>query len=358
MRNKKFFSDKLLKWNNTENTRTMPWKGEKDPYKIWISEIILQQTRVQHGLGYYNRFIKAFPNVHSLAFSPQDKVFKLWEGLGYYSRCKNIIASAKYISEELKGEFPKEFNKILLLKGVGSYTASAIASFAYDLPYAVIDGNVFRVLSRFFGIKVPIDSIEGKRHYSTLANELLDKKTPGIYNQAIMDFGAVICKPQIPLCEICPLRINCVAYIKGMVSVLPIKEKSIIRRKRWMYFLVIENNKKNYVRKRTQKDIWQNLYEFVLIETPAPLTISTLQKQEFFKNIFGSAKFKITKISKPYTQQLTHQTITGQFIEIDSSPLILKDYRLVTQKTLTTLPFPKFPAQYLKDKNVSLNLLS
>lgn len=349
MRNKQFFSDGLLQWNKTDNTRSMPWKGEKDPYRIWISEIILQQTRVQQGLEYYNRFIKTFPNVHILASSPENKVFKLWEGLGYYSRCKNIIASSKYISKELKGEFPKEFEKILLLKGIGNYTASAIASFAYNLPYAVIDGNVFRLLSRFFGIKIPIDSIEGKKNYSALANDLLDKQNPGIYNQAIMDFGAVICKPQIPLCEICPLRPGCVAYANDIVNSLPIKEKSIIRKKRWMYFLVIENNKKIYVRKRTQKDVWQNLYEFVLIETVKPLSVSSLQKQESFKNIFSSVKYEITKISKPYTQQLTHQTITGQFIEISSSP-VLKNYQLVSQKALTTLPFPKFLARYLRDK--------
>ncbi|MEO6812592.1 MAG: A/G-specific adenine glycosylase, partial [Ginsengibacter sp.] len=177
----------------------MPWKGEKDPYKIWISEIVLQQTRVQQGLHYYNRFITSFPNVRSLAMAPEQKVFKLWEGLGYYSRCKNLIASAKYIYENLDGKFPEKFEDILSLKGVGTYTASAIASFAFNKPYAVLDGNVFRVLSRFFGIETPINTLEGNKFYAALALQLLDLKKPGEYNQAIMDFGAVICKPSLPL---------------------------------------------------------------------------------------------------------------------------------------------------------------
>src|SRR5450432_3260301 len=195
------FTKKLLKWNLGSNTRTMPWKGEKDPYKIWLSEIILQQTRVEQGLGYYQKFIKAFPTVQQLAKAPQEKVFKLWEGLGYYTRCKNLIASALFISKDRKGKFPTDYESILGLKGVGPYTAAAIASFAYNLPHAVIDGNVFRVLSRYFGISTPIDSPDGKKLYALLANELLDKQEPGLYNQAIMDLGAVICKPQQPLCR-------------------------------------------------------------------------------------------------------------------------------------------------------------
>ena len=205
MASKKFFTKELLQWNKYDNDRVMPWKYEKDPYKIWISEIILQQTRVSQGLEYYNRFIKRFPKAKSIAIAPEHVVFKLWEGLGYYSRCKNIIESAKYISNELQGNFPSTFNDILKLKGIGTYTASAIASFAYNLPYAVLDGNVFRVLSRYFGIKIPVDTQQGKNYYSSLAYELLDKKSPGIYNQSIMDFGATVCKP-LPLCEICPLK--------------------------------------------------------------------------------------------------------------------------------------------------------
>ena len=197
------FSRILQKWNREKNTRQMPWKGEKDPYKIWLSEIILQQTRVEQGLNYYNNFIKTFPDVHKLAKAPEEKIFKLWEGLGYYTRCRNLIASARYISKELKGKFPDTYEEIKALKGVGPYTAAAISSFAFNLPHAVVDGNVFRVLARIFGISTPIDSTEGKKKFTELANKLLDKKQPGFYNQAIMDFGAVICKPAPCLQSLC-----------------------------------------------------------------------------------------------------------------------------------------------------------
>ena len=200
------FTNKLLQWNKRENIRSMPWKGEKDPYKIWISEIILQQTRVQQGVAYYNRFIKAWPTIKSLAKATEQEVYKLWEGLGYYSRCRNLIASAKYINDELGARFPEKYEDILSLKGIGDYTAAAIASFAFNQPYAVVDGNVFRVLARFFGIKTPVDTTEGKKLFRKLANELIDKKNPGEYNQAIMDFGAVVCKPVLPKCNECPLQ--------------------------------------------------------------------------------------------------------------------------------------------------------
>jgi A/G-specific adenine glycosylase len=183
----------------------MPWKGEKNPYRIWLSEIILQQTRVQQGLEYYKRFITTYPTIQDLAAAPEADVFKLWEGLGYYRRCKNMLAAAREIVEEMQGEFPMEFEKIQSLKGVGPYTSAAIASFAFNLPHAVLDGNVYRVLARFFGIDQSIDSAAGKKYFALLANELLDKKEPGLYNQAIMDFGAVVCKP-LPDCNVCPLQ--------------------------------------------------------------------------------------------------------------------------------------------------------
>jgi A/G-specific adenine glycosylase len=346
---KKFFTKELLKWNKYDNDRVMPWKNEKDPFKIWISEIILQQTRVSQGLAYYNRFIKRFPTVKNIAIAPEHEVFKLWEGLGYYTRCKNIIASAKYISEELDGKFPGDYESILKLKGIGSYTASAIASFAYNLPFAVLDGNVFRVLSRYFGIKMPIDSSQGKAFYKDLAYELLDKKFPGVYNQSIMDFGATVCKP-LPLCEICPLNNKCVAYLNGLQSELPVKEKVIVRKNRWLYYLVVNYRNKFYVRKREEKDIWQNLYEFILLETSKPLTIKKLQANEKFRSVFNDTGYKIEKTSQLYRQQLTHQTINGQFINITvKSSLPLNNYQLISANGIKKLPFPKFITTYLKD---------
>ncbi len=349
-KHKAFFTEALLKWNKLDNNRVMPWKNEKDPYKIWISEIILQQTRVQQGLEYYNKFIKAYPTAQHLAGAQESEIFKLWEGLGYYSRCKNIISSAKYICNELNGKFPETYESILQLKGIGSYTASAIASFAYNLSHAVLDGNVFRVLSRFFGIQLPIDNTDGKKIFSTLAEELLDKKLPGVYNQAIMDFGSTICKPKLPLCGTCPLKQKCFAYLKGLVTALPIKEKFIIRKTRWMYYLLIECNNQFYVRKRVSEDIWQNLNEFVLIETEKPVSIAELQASRGFKEIFKNTKFTITSISKIYRQQLTHQTITGQFLRIWLNNCISVDgYKLIKISDLNLLPFPKFITAYLKD---------
>ncbi len=349
MANERFFVTELLKWNKRDNTRAMPWKYEKDPYKIWISEIILQQTRVSQGLEYYKSFIKRFPSVHEIAEAKEDEIFKLWEGLGYYTRCKNIIASAKFISKELGGKFPDTYETILQLKGVGSYTASAIASFAYNLPYAVLDGNVFRVLSRYFGVKLPIDNPEGKKYYSTLANNLLDKKNAGVYNQSIMDFGATVCKP-LPLCEICPLNSKCIAYLNGLTKLLPIKEKSINKTNRWLYYLAVEFNNNFYVKKRTEKDIWQNLYEFVLIKTPKPISLKKLQASEKYKSFFEGNGFTIKNVSQLYKQQLTHQTIHGQFIHILlKSPLNTNAYELYSRDKIKELPFPKFITSYLKD---------
>lgn len=352
------FTSALLKWDKSENIRLMPWKGEKDPYKIWISEIILQQTRVQQGLGYYQRFISSFPDIKSLATAPEQQVYKLWEGLGYYSRCKNLIATADYIYNELNGVFPEEYESVLALKGIGVYTASAISSFAYGLPHAVVDGNVFRVLSRYFGIFIPINTTEGKKIYSELAQQLLYKKDTARYNQAIMDFGAVICKPLSPLCPVCPMQKRCIAFLTNKVSELPINEKKISQRIRYFNYLVIEHKQKYLVRKRTTKDIWQNLYEFVLIETDSFLEADTLLKNETILQFEEVHKWKINFISKKISQKLTHQVINGQFVHVNSVKEFPPPagYQWVTKKQIKMLPFPKFIASYLKDKNVSLKL--
>ncbi len=352
-----FFVQQLLKWNKESNGRQMPWKGEKDPYKIWLSEIILQQTRVDQGLEYYNRFIAAFPYVHQLAAAPENQVFKLWEGLGYYTRCKNLIASAKYISADLKGKFPDNYQDIISLKGVGPYTAAAIASFAFNLPHAVVDGNVYRVLSRFFGIELPVDSTKGKAYYAALATELLPQKTPGLYNQALMDFGAVICKPQLPLCSNCIVRNNCMALATKKVNLLPVKEKFITKKTRWFYYFIAEFNGFLYIRKRGAKDIWENLYEFIMIENEPALPVTELLKLPAFQDLFGKQKILVTAISAVYKQQLTHQTICGQFFRIKLSKMpALEGFETITPDRLEELPFPKFITQYLRDKNVSLNL--
>ncbi|MEP7277468.1 MAG: A/G-specific adenine glycosylase [Bacteroidota bacterium] len=351
------FTQKLLKWNQLFNTRAMPWKGEKDPYRIWLSEIILQQTRVEQGLGYYEKFIKAFPTIHKLARAPTEKVFKLWEGLGYYTRCKNLIATAAFISKEKKGIFPTDYETILSLKGVGPYTAAAIASFAFNLPHAVVDGNVFRVLSRYFGVNTPIDNPSGKKLYTLLAHQLLDHEQPGIYNQAIMDFGAVICKPQQPLCVHCPQKNDCQAFKHLLVKQLPVKSKLLIKKQRWLYYFIIYIQDGVLVRKRTTKDIWENLYEFVLFETDEPLEPGDKILRSLVNKLFGRP-VRIKNISAAFRQQLTHQTIAGQFIELEASlvPPALQGYELVKTTALKKYPFPKSIAAWLQQQSKPLQL--
>jgi A/G-specific adenine glycosylase len=351
MKNKKFFFEILIKWNRNQNKREMPWKGEKDPYKIWISEIILQQTRVQQGLSYYNRFITAWPDVKSLAKASPQEVYKMWEGLGYYSRCRNLMTTAKYISDELDGRFPEKYEDILSLKGVGEYTASAIASFAFNQPHAVVDGNVFRVLARFFGIHTPVDTTEGKKLFGRLANDLIEPTNPAEYNQSIMDFGAVICKPTLPLCNECPLQKKCIARQKKVVHILPLKEKTVRKRERFFNYLLVEQAGYIYINQRTEKDIWQNLYEFILVETERLAPEKEFLKSDCVATLLGSSNFKVDKISEPYIQKLSHQTITGRFfhIAIKNPKNSLKKYKLVSRNTLKKLAFPKFITSYLQD---------
>lgn len=309
----RLFVQKLLTWNKKKNNRQMPWKGEKDPYKIWLSEIILQQTRVEQGLKYYQNFIKAFPNVHALAKAPDEKIFKLWEGLGYYTRCRNLITTSKFISKDLKGIFPGDFESILQLKGIGNYTASAIASFAYNLPYAVLDGNVFRVLSRIFDIEIPIDTAEGKKIFFQLAQTVLPKTKAGEYNQAIMDFGAVICKPY-PECKACFFNKYCKAYLQGKQDLLPIKEKKIKIKERWLNYFIIKFKDSVLIRQRTSKDIWQQLFEFLLIETGEAVSSKTILK--LFTEQYGVEIFHC-KASHSMKQKLSHQLINFSFLELE-----------------------------------------
>jgi A/G-specific adenine glycosylase len=353
---KKAFSALLLKWNKVQNNREMPWKGEKDPYKIWLSEIILQQTRVEQGLNYYNNFIRTFPDIHKLAKAPDIKIFKLWEGLGYYTRCRNLIATAKYISKELKGKFPSVYEDILALKGIGPYTAAAISSFAFNLPHAVVDGNVFRLLARIFGINTPVDSTEGKRFFTQLANELLDIKQPGLYNQAIMDFGATICKPVAPLCTTCIFKKSCVAFINNKINGLPVKQKKITIRKRWFYYLVIEQENKpdSYrvaIRKRTEKDIWQDLYEFPLIEADKKLDKKNILQLAEKKKWLLAKKYEVVSVSSLFQQQLSHQLITGQFlkIKIQQKTTLSNEWLWLEKNKTGKYAFPRFINQYLQE---------
>lgn len=346
----------LLHWNRVKNDRKMPWKGEKDPYKIWLSEIILQQTRVEQGLDYYNRFVTVFPDIHKLAEANEQKVYKLWEGLGYYSRCRNLIETAKYISNELNGRFPQEFEEILALKGVGVYTASAIASFAYNLPYAVVDGNVFRVLSRYFGIKTPIDTTAGKKFYAKLAADLLDKKKPGTYNQALMDFGAVVCKPLVPNCKECVFAKSCIAFNNDLTNKLPVKNKKSKVKNRWFTYFVLQHSDNIYINKRIRKDIWKNLYEFLLIESEERQSLKILLNKAETNFLLQKKKYKLDTVSKHFVQLLTHQKIEIQFIKLKlANRILIKGLKAVRINDLGRYPFPKTLKEYLKSELLLTN---
>jgi A/G-specific adenine glycosylase len=331
----------------------MPWKGEKDPYKIWLSEIILQQTRVEQGINYYKRFIKNFPDIKKLAKASDEKIFKLWEGLGYYSRCRNLIITARFISKNYNGKFPDNYVEIKALKGIGTYTAAAISSFAYNLPFAVVDGNVFRVLARFFGIDKPIDSTEGKKYITALADELLDKIQPGIYNQAIMDFGAVVCKPAAPLCTECIFKKNCVAFLNNKVNELPIKKKRINIKKRWFYYFIMEFNDKIAIQQRKAKDIWQDLYEFPLIETAKETSNKEVIQEAAKKNWVKKKGYDLFSVSPSFKQKLSHQLIFGQFIRIVlyKEPLVKPDWVWVAKNNFDKYSFPQIINQFLREKD-------
>lgn len=347
----KAFTNLLLNWNQCDNDRTMPWKGERDPYRIWLSEVILQQTRVEQGLSYYQRFTEKYQTIRDLAMAPDEEVFKLWEGLGYYSRCRNLLATARFIAFERNGRFPETFEEILSLKGIGPYTAAAIASFAYGLPYAVLDGNVFRVLARYFGISTPVDQPEGKKLYAKLANELLDSGSPGTYNQAIMDFGAMICKPRQPLCHICIQRNDCEANKLGIVEELPVKSKSLLRRNRFFYYYIFSYEGGLYIRQRTGNDIWHSLYEWALVETEEAMTTEKRELMRAVHNAYGrKLKGSIISVSDQHSQQLTHQKITGRFIllELDQPLPEQLGFRFITRKQLGNFAFPRFITRYLE----------
>lgn len=344
----KAFTRILLRWDTGKNDRQMPWKGEKDPYKIWLSEIILQQTRVEQGWDYYNRFVGAFPTVQQLAAAPDDRVFKLWEGLGYYSRCRNLLHTARYIAKECKGVFPQSYDEIKALKGIGPYTAAAISSFAYDLPHAVVDGNVFRVLARVFGIRKITDSTDGKKYFTALAETLLDKKEPGRYNQAIMDFGAVICKPLAPLCRQCVFQKKCKAFLQNKTGEYPVRQKKMTIRQRWFYFIVPEYRGKWAIRQRTEKDIWQGLFEFPLLETVNESTVQSILKEAEKKNWLQKGTYTIEYVSPPVKHQLTHQLIRAIFIRVRCQKKPRQSWIWTESGTTRSHAFPRIITRFLE----------
>lgn len=339
-------SDKLIAWYK-KNKRNLPWRDINDPYKIWLSEIILQQTQVVQGLNYYIKFTEHFPTVIDLANAPEDKVMRLWQGLGYYSRARNLHAAAKTVKANYKGKFPNTYESIKELKGVGDYTAAAISSFAFNLPYAVVDGNVYRVLSRLFNIDTPINSTQGKKDFQILANELLNHKQPGLHNSAIMEFGALWCKPQNPKCEDCPLQAQCLAFQNKTVALLPVKDKKIKIRNRYFHYFVFNYKDSVYIQKRTEKDIWQNLYEFYLIETDLPTDAKLILKNKNLKTLVK--KMDVISIISTKKHVLSHQHIYATFYEINlSNPIESGILTKIKREKLSDFGLPQLINKYLK----------
>lgn len=328
-------------WYNT-GKRTLPWLEIKDPYKIWLSEIILQQTRVEQGTPYYHRFIKKYPTVFKLAAASLDDVLKLWEGLGYYSRARNLHHAANEIVEKHKGIFPNNYAAIIELKGIGKYTASAILSYAYALPYAAIDSNMIRIITRYFGIEEDIESKSGKTKIETYAQKILDKKQPGIFNQAMMDFGSLVCKPKNPECLDCPLKNNCFAFKNEMVEILPVKGKKLIKKTRFFNYLVIISGKNILITKRNEQDIWKNLYQFPLIEDKNNLSLIQLKREMRSRKMISQIPDKIIA-SDIFTQQLSHQTIKTRFFIINTANIKAFDIESSIKIPLSALKKYVFP---------------
>lgn len=313
------FSNILVYWH-LQNNRELPWRKSKNPYFIWLSEIMLQQTRVAQGLSYYLKFTDHFPTVFDLANADESTVLKMWQGLGYYSRARNLHFSAKQIANELNGVFPSTYKEIIKLKGIGDYTASAIASICFNEPTAVVDGNVYRVLSRYYGIYTPINSSAGIKEFKALAQSLIDTEQPGTFNQAIMDFGALHCKPQNPLCESCPLADSCIALDKKLTKELPVKDKKIKIKKRYFNFLVIKTaTNTTILDKRTGKGIWEGLYQFPLIEKDNTLTKEALMNTDEFNELLPNDTSITLFNEKQIIHKLSHQHLYTQFWIVETN---------------------------------------
>lgn len=319
-----YISNTLISWYFL-NKRDLPWRNTRDPYFIWLSEIILQQTRVEQGMPYYLHFVEKYPSVKHLANASEDEIMRSWQGLGYYSRARNLHSAAKQVVNQYNAEFPNTYSELLKLKGIGDYTAAAIASFAFLEACPVLDGNVYRFLSRYYGIKTPINSPAAKKEFISIAHQLIDKTQAHTFNQAIMEFGALQCKPKSPNCNVCPFQDSCTAYKQNEVALLPIKEKKLKRTSRYFYYFVYRDENKLALQKRTQKDIWQQLYEFPMFESVVELNDQELLFKASEHNLLDNNS-EILSISKKIKHVLSHQDIYAKFIEF-SNPHFYDQYR-------------------------------
>jgi A/G-specific adenine glycosylase len=342
----------IVKWY-LANKRDLPWRNTTNPYKIWVSEIILQQTRVDQALSYYLAFLNEFPNILALANASQQQVLKLWQGLGYYSRARNMHFTAQYIINELDGIFPDSYSELIKLKGIGEYTAAAIASFAFNENVPALDGNVYRVLARLFAEKSPINSPQGKKIFKELACELIKNQDPSVFNQAMMEFGALQCVPKNPNCRECPLNSACTAKIQNMVKEFPVKINKLIKKDRFINYFFIENQQYTYIKLRDKKDIWNGLFEFPMIESNALKDFSTICQSEEWKDLFGNIKLVLHSVSDNMIHQLTHQKIHAVFYRLsftssDNYVKIDKEFKKVGINELKDYPVSKIIENYIK----------
>lgn len=341
------FQSEIVNWY-LKHKRTLPWRDTNDAYVIWLSEVILQQTRVEQGLPYFNRFLENYPTVVDFAGATESQILKLWQGLGYYSRGRNMLFTAIQIRDQYNGVFPTDYHTLIQLKGIGDYTAAAIASFSSNECKAVLDGNVFRVLSRYFGIAEPINSSAGKKEFLSLAQSLIEDQEASVYNQAIMEFGALQCKPKSPDCSICPLQSGCRALQENLVSVLPVKLNKLKKRTRYFNYFIACAEDQILVKKRNAGDIWQELYDFPLIETAQNHLDVSEDFSEQLQKMFGKS-CQITALSQQ-KHLLTHQTIYVQFFGLDNYIINFNgetDIKWVTLQEFNELPHPKVIANFI-----------
>jgi A/G-specific adenine glycosylase len=347
---KRYFTNKIVKWY-LENKRQLPWRSTNDPYKIWLSEVILQQTRVNQGLPYYLNFIKVYPNVKSLAAAPEQELLRMWQGLGYYTRARNLHKCAQTVANVYNGKFPDNYEKLLTLPGIGHYTGAAVASFAFHEAVAVVDGNVYRILSRMFGIDTPINSPQGRKEFNDLANELISRKDPALHNQAVMEFGALHCTPRNPKCADCPFKANCFAFNHDLIDRLPVKVKGKKSRSRYFFYIVVEKNKAFFMKKRGEKDIWNGLFDFLLIEKSKPVKAEKILDDKQFLDLVN--KMQPVSISGNYKHVLTHQTIHCRFIRVRATktfPQVQESGSFYSSKQIARLPKPVLISRFLADQ--------
>lgn len=343
------FSKEIVRWY-VDNKRDLPWRDTRDPYIIWLSEVILQQTRVEQGRPYFERFLANYPTVSHFSQASEGEILRHWQGLGYYSRARNMHKATKLVVEDMRGVFPSTYDDLIQLPGVGEYTAAAISSFASGEARAVVDGNVFRVLARYFGIDTPINSTKGKKIFMEIAQDILDKVDPATHNQAMMEFGALLCRPKNPLCDTCPISIACIALKTDRIKTLPIKTKSKPSINRYFnYFLVKDKHQPGlFMVQRATDDIWANLYEFPLIETSALLAPNELADHAMLSEWFSTG-FSIVPVSGVVKHVLSHQNLHAQFFEVRGAFLrsenTVWDYVLL--KDLNNLAKPKLIYSFL-----------